>query len=98
MNAQEYADYEKEVEEFLKKEGIENLTITGEEPSFSWCHCDCCRSSLGGDRYNATTWNPTTNEVQEYSICSDCVYYAEYGELDDQIMMEIEDSKKGGVK
>jgi hypothetical protein len=33
-------------------------------------------------------------EVYEYSVCSDCLYYAEYGCLDDWTMMEIEDSEE----
>ena len=60
------------------------------EPYFSWQPCDCCGSHLGGDREFATGYNPTTTEVQEYSICSDCAYYAEYGRLDDTTMMEVE--------
>ena len=28
--------------------------------------------------------------MQEYDICEDCVYFAEYGRLDDTTMMEVE--------
>ena len=58
------------------------------EPFFSWRPCDCCGTSLGGNREHATGWNPTKKQVQEYTICEDCVYYAEYGRLDDQAMAE----------
>ena len=60
------------------------------EPHFSWRRCDCCNRPLGGDREFATGYNPTTGQIQEYSICTDCVYYAEYHRLDDLTMMEVE--------
>jgi hypothetical protein len=63
------------------------------EPHFSWRSCDCCQRPEGGDREFATGWNPTTQEVQEYSVCTDCAYYAEYGRLDDMTMLEIERSE-----
>lgn len=63
------------------------------EPYFSWRRCDCCGSSLGGDREFATGWNPITRQVYEYSIFTDCAYYAEYGRLDDTTMLEIEESE-----
>lgn len=65
------------------------------EPSFSWRNCDCCGTSLGGDRYYASGWNPTTKEICEYEyVCPDCIYYAEYGRLDDTTMDEIEQSEE----
>ena len=63
-----------------------------DEPYFSWSACDCCGSQLGGDREHATGYDQTTGEIREYSICSDCVYYTEYGRLDDMTMMEVESS------
>ena len=65
------------------------------EPSFSWSSCDCCGSSLGGDKYKAMglikNRSPRRkNNWIEYSICVDCMYYIEYGQLDDMTMMEIE--------
>jgi hypothetical protein len=62
------------------------------EPFFSWRPCDCCGRPLGGDREHATGWNATTEEIQEYTVCTDCIYYAEYGRLDDTTMMEVEKS------
>lgn len=63
-----------------------------DEPYFSWNRCDCCDRNEGGDREFATGFNPTTGEVQEYSICEDCAYYAEYGRLNDRTMLEVENS------
>jgi len=59
------------------------------EPSFSWQSCDCCNSSLGGDRHPASGYNPETKECMEFSICADCLYYATYG-----TMMDMEESAK----
>jgi hypothetical protein len=64
------------------------------ESFFSWNPCHCCGSSLGGNREHATGYNPTTEEVQEYVVCEDCIYYAEYSRLDDQTMLDIEESTK----
>jgi hypothetical protein len=96
MNKQEYAEYEASVAEFFESEGLANLSIISEEnsePYFSWIPCDCCGRPEGGDRYDANGYNPTTKEVQDgYAICTDCMYYAEYGRLDDMTMYGIEDS------
>jgi hypothetical protein len=63
-----------------------------DEPYCSSHGCDCCGNSLQQSLEFATGWNPTTKEVQEYQICEDCAYYAEYGRLDDQTMDEIENN------
>jgi len=90
MPATEYANYEKSVSAFFESEGINCLTTAGEPDEFSWNPCDCCGSVLGGERYTASGYNPTTREVQsDYVICVDCAYYSEYGQLDDTTMMDV---------
>jgi len=104
MTRTEYVEYKKAVADFMEKEGITNLTsesgdehdcpicgglVDGDE-HFSWTRCDCCDRNLGGSRYHATGYNPTTKEGQCYEICTDCVYYGEYGQLDDMTMLEVE--------
>lgn len=95
MTLQEYKEYQKDVENFFKKEGINNLSPDSgddNEPWFSWRHCDCCGTHSGGDRMGATGWNPAAREVQEYeAVCMDCIYYAEYGQLDDMTMSDMTD-------
>jgi hypothetical protein len=91
MNREEYKEFQDNFSDFFKSEGITNLTDDSEEPYFSWRSCECCGTPLGGDRYHATGYNPTTNGIQEYEVCQDCVYYAEYGQLDDMTMMDMED-------
>jgi hypothetical protein len=52
---------------------------------FSWWPCDVCGSRLGGNRSTCIGHNPTTHAVQgEFEVCDDCLYYVEYGRLDDQ--------------
>ena len=101
MNAKEYKEYQQDVDAFFKREGIQNLSTkydeeTGEneESFFSWYPCECCGSTLGGDREHCDGWNPTLKEVQEYTVCVDCVYYAEYGQLGDMAMLEIEHNER----
>jgi hypothetical protein len=105
MTKKEYADYQSRVEAFFSKEGVNDLAQShradcdcGEscgcyDPHFSWQPCECCNRRLGGDRYDCTGYNPTNAEVQgPYSVCTDCLYYATYGKLDDSTMLEVERS------
>ncbi len=90
MNKTEYAAYEKSVAAFMKREGIENLSaISQDEPYFSWRNCDCCKRLEEGMREDCSGYNLTADKVQgPYTICEDCVYYAEYGRLDDTTMLQ----------
>lgn len=79
-------EYKLRVDDFFKTEGITNLSQIADsegycEPYFSHSNCECCNSNLGGDRYNCNGYNPTAKEVYEYSVCTDCVYYIETGEI-----------------
>jgi len=64
--------------------------INDDEGYFSRHSCDCCRTRLGGQRYHASGWNPKHKTVFCYEVCRNCLYYAEYGRLDDQAMLELE--------
>lgn len=105
MDKEQYQDYEKAVKAFFDREGINNLSIaTSEEtpvccacneehsfePYFSWESCECCGDTAGGNRYHANGYNPKDQEAYCYEVCSDCIYYAAYGQLDDMTMLEIE--------
>lgn len=102
MNKKEYEEYKQDVADFLEREGLNCLSYDSDEyeegcvePHFSWSSCDCCGDSLGGNRTDCSGYNPTTKEVQKgYSVCDDCIYYLEYGRLDDLTMLEIEESEK----
>ena len=50
-----------------------------DEPSFSWSRCECCGSSLGGDRHPA---HAITGDGQliHFEICVDCLFYLAYGD------------------
>lgn len=98
MNKSEYAEYEKAVADFFDRECINCLSYDTSvynegciEPHFSWQPCDCCNRPLGGNRTDCNAYNPITEEIQDgYSICDDCMHYAEYGQLDDTTMDMME--------
>lgn len=91
----DYERYEKSVKRFFESTGLSNLSLVDNEsepePEFSHHYCECCHRSLGGDRYICHGYIPREKEISaEYSICVDCYYYAEYGQLDDMTMMDID--------
>lgn len=92
MKKEDYEKYKKNVAAFFEREGINNLSIKEncEDSFFTWQHCECC-NGLPGSRYDSSGYNPTTKEVYDYQVCPDCIYYAEYGQLDDSTMLEIEE-------
>lgn len=63
-----------------------------DEPYFTWSACECCGRSLGGNREHATGYHRRHNDIREYEICTDCAYYAEYGQLDDMTMLRIRET------
>ncbi len=104
MNQQQYADYQAAVATFLEQNKVKpgchgplnQEPEPGFEPFFSWQPCECCQSPLGGNResYRFATHQ---NDLFEANICTECVYYLAYGQLDDMTMLQIEDSKKAQV-
>ena len=93
MTRKEYQQYETAVSAFMQAEGINCLSRSDSDSEgyFSWHACECCGSGLGGTRIDASGYNPATREIQEYRICTDCEYYAAYGELDDQTMLDMDE-------
>lgn len=57
---------------------------------FSWRPCECCGSTLGGERYPAHGV-AKDDTVIHFDICTDCLFYLAYGQLDDVSMMEMDD-------
>jgi hypothetical protein len=62
-----------------------------DEPHFSWSSCEVCGSHLGGDRH---PWHARTKDgsLIHGTCCSDCLYYLNYGTLDDTTMLSVEES------
>ncbi len=60
------------------------------EGHFSSQACEICGSRLGGDRFAAHALDDN-NEIIHFEICTDCVYYMEYGQLDDMTMLGVEE-------
>ena len=71
------------MEEAELEEAIENGDIV-EEASFSWSACDACGSSLGGDRHTAHGFDREGN-LYHLDICTDCLFYLEYGDEPENI-------------
>ena len=67
------------------------------EGSFSWAPCDVCGRGLGGTRYHVIGWIKGARAVGypeshrwEGEACVDCIYYGEYGGLDDTTILAAE--------
>lgn len=91
MTKEEYADYQARFERGMKRLSV-NCLSTNEhgERFFSWRPCEVCHSRLGGDRYDCTGYNPTDGSIEAFEACTDCVYYAAYGQLPDGDMPDKE--------
>jgi len=59
--------------------GLEDGSICEDEGGFSWHHCDCCGSSLGGNRYAAHGFDKN-KEVVHLEICEDCLIFLANGD------------------
>lgn len=47
---------------------------------FSASQCDCCDTTLAGERYNLVGYNPKTHSIDDLgSVCTDCRHEFEYG-------------------
>lgn len=77
--------YDKERREKKTKE-IEHARECADEGGFSWSGCDCCGSTLGGQRYAAHGVSTTDQRLSHLDVCVDCLYYINYGCLDDTQM------------
>lgn len=88
----DYQEYQKQVASFLADNrvqvGCHGPYDSRSEPFFSWSPCECCQRNLGGNR---ETYSFSTLEQETFNaaICTDCVYYLAYGQLDDLTMLEL---------
>ncbi len=73
----------------LDRDCSEHDRELAEEPHFSWQPCECCGSNLGGERHPAH--GLIDGKLVHLSVCTDCLYYLNYGQLDDLTMLEMED-------
>lgn len=105
MTKQEYKQYEETFAEWLKQwefpssgycpgcEDCPEPQYDGDcaflEPSFSWRACEVCGSRLGGDRLPIHAVDEN-GDIVHFDACMDCIYYLEYGQLDDMTMLELE--------
>ena len=89
MTKEEYFDYRAAVVKNM--EPYERMVSTGDKvDDFSKAACECCGRPLAGERYKAEATEKETGDRVLLSVCVDCVYFLEYGCLDDMTMMEID--------
>lgn len=95
----DYDRYVGAVKRYFDETGLCNLSPIVDDDGnwadnyFSWKGCDVCGRTLGGDRYECNGWSSKHDEViDEIGVCIDCIYFAEYGRLDDSTMMIIENN------
>lgn len=77
----------------LPKDCTEEERELAEESHFSWYRCQSCGSTLGGDRHPAhgvIKLVGSPDLIFHFEVCSDCLYFLNYGRLDDLTMMEME--------
>lgn len=55
--------------------------VVSDEGWFSWSRCDCCGTSLGGNRYAAHARGGTNGDGKliHLDICGDCLQYLANG-------------------
>lgn len=103
MTSQQYREFQEKFAEFMRVNHFDSLHFTDEEGFFSHMPCDCCnRKKSAGTRYTVTGLTETNHgvgimSVETFDICQDCVYFAEYGKLDDATMQEIEMQEKSKI-
>lgn len=73
-------------EEFLDSDG-KAITTENLEPWCSSSSCDICGDPLQGNRY--PVHGLCKGDLVHYDACDDCVYYTEYGRLDDAQMESL---------
>lgn len=93
MTKSQFVIFEANVAHFLKSNVVKSSRHgplkPDSEPFFSGRQCECCKSTLGGNR-ETYSFAVEKGETFEGDICSDCIYYLAYGTLDDLTMMEME--------
>ena len=60
------------------------------DSEFSWQECDLCGCPLGGRRHPATILpeDSTSTNYTPIEVCTDCVFYLEYGDVPDDEYLE----------
>lgn len=51
------------------------------ESCFSWSDCECCGTSLGGERQTVRMVDTETHEETKIDVCIDCLEYWEDGKM-----------------
>lgn len=60
---------------------VGSLHIGDQTDEHSWRPCECCRSVFSGPRHMATYCRGKDQEILEFSVCDDCVFFHANGTL-----------------
>ena len=89
---EDYETYTNRVEEWLSEVVFPS---TGDSCGFSNSRCDICHRPLAGDRHEVKYFaDQESTYVETDECCTDCLYYLNYGSLDDQTMLNIHTRSK----
>lgn len=93
MTKAEYDDFVARFRNFLASNNYDGFACTNyENEFFTSTPCECCRRSFGGNRHQVRAYRIGKPRIRTlYSVCDDCVYFNEYGKLDDETMPSVED-------
>ena len=93
MTEKEYKEYEQRVESYYKDNEFDVSSPMDDESFFSHRPCECCKRPEAGQRYNVCFGTVGKQETVIASLCPDCLYYSQYGQLDDVTMGEVESDR-----
>lgn len=93
MKKSEYIEFQQIFDAFLEREGISGFIgeSKDQETYYSTNPCECCGNPYSGRRHKVTACNRKEDTLVEYEVCTNCLNYAENGQLDDESMMCMED-------
>jgi hypothetical protein len=60
------------VNEFVKREELVFINVEYDK-HFSWLPCDCCKSTLGGDRYTVRACQDVDSTALIFDVCTECM-------------------------
>lgn len=96
MTKVEYKKYQQRFENFMRDNVLNNISLVSDKDGnykgyFTWNLCPVCGNNLGHTGYNCNGYSDKYGIMEFDNVCEDCIYYAEYGKLDDMTMLEMEE-------
>jgi len=85
--------WEQRIAAFLRENNIDSFSPDEEGyEEFVVESCDCCGTPLAGARYSVRAYDHKAEDIAgPWSVCTDCLFYNEYGHIGDGHMRDIRD-------